>query len=707
MASSSSTSVRRNKRKRSGFILALAPYRMLTFFVKCLFSLGTAILMLRRLYTVDDENKKQQKKKNAIKQQTLNTISSIMKSNNQQLVIFYGSQTGTAEGYAHRIAKDYKRKYHLDAMVACLDQYDMKYLDTVPGIAVFVVASYGEGEPTDNAASFYSLLDRYTAKNDLPFSHLRYCIFGLGNSSYPVFNGASKTLDRRMNQLGAQRLGERGQGDDNSSMEEDFMQWSNHVLWPQLEKALSLTVDADHNKDDVASILTTYTVTEIEKLKADCVCLGEQSSPCDKASYSSSNPYLAPVQIRSLLDNNDSNERHCMHIDIDLSGSNLTYQAGDHIAMFPIHTEEMVQRTASMFGIADKLDTVIHIIPTAENTIGKSAFPTPTTYQTALRRHLDISKVPSRQDLKLINVFASSAASKTLLAELAGDLIRYKTTVVDARLTLVEVLDLVCKEGETFSSVPFALLIDIFARLQPRFYSISSSNTENASSASVTCVTLQYQPIKSSKRTVYGINTNYLWSVYEHSEHIESILPIRYAAPTENKLPIYIREANNFKMPRNISIPIIMVGPGTGVAPFRGFVRERAFLKQSNNAQVGTTILFFGCRNHQDYLYKDEWPSLFKTLGNSSKIITAFSRETASKMYVQHQIKIHGQEVWDLLSSHGAHLYVCGDANKMARDVYRCIIDVVIEHGSMTEADAIRFVADLKKQNRYQEDVWA
>lgn len=592
-------------------------------------------------------------------------------------------------------------------MVAFLDQYDMKFLDTIPGIAVFVVASYGEGEPTDNAASFYSLLDRSFFNNDTPFSHLRYCIFGLGNSSYPVFSGASKTLDKRLNQLGAQRLGERGQGDDNSSLEEDFMQWSDHTLWPQLEKALSLTIDSDCDKNEDTAVLTTYTVTEIEEQTIDRIYLGEQSLRDDNDVYSSSNPYMASVQIRSLLDNDISNERHCMHVDIDLGQSNLTYQTGDHIAMFPNNTEEMIQRTASMFGIAEKLDAIIHITSTAKNAAKKSPFPTPTTYQTSLRHYLDISKIPSRRDLKLISAFAPSAASKTLLADLVGDLVRYKTTVVDARLTLVDVLDLACKDGETFSRVPFALLVDIFARLQPRFYSISSSSSENPSSVSATCVTLQYRPIISSKRIVYGVNTNYLWSMYEQSEHIETTLPIHYAVSPESKLPIYIRKANNFKMPQDMSIPIIMVGPGTGVAPFRGFVRERAFLKQSNNVQVGATILFFGCRNHKDYLYRDEWPSLFDTLGSGSKIITAFSRETASKVYVQHQIKAHGQNVWDLLFSQGAHLYVCGDANKMARDVHRCIVDIAIEHGNMNEADAIRFVTDLKRQNRYQEDVWA
>lgn len=596
----------------------------------------------------------------------------------------------------------------------------MKYLDSIPtnSVVIFVVASYGEGEPTDSAVAFYDLLGKKNSfsknivddEKSKPLNQLRYCLFGLGNSSYPVYNGLSKTLDRKLTQLGARRLGERGEGDDSSSMEEDFAFWSDQELWPQLEKALNLkqnSATTDHD-DDNTKVLTTYTVTEIQKSMAGRIYRGEQSTQSNNFAYSSSNPYYAPVRIRNLLANDASNKRHCMHLEINLDGTNLNYRTGNHIAMFPMNAEEMVLKTAQMFGITEKLDTIIQVSSTVENVSKKSPFPTPTTYEAALRHYLDISRIPSRQDLKSLKVFAPSACSRSFIDGLANDLTRYKTTVVDAHLTLVDVLNMASsKDSKNFDTVPFALLIDFFGRLQPRFYSISSSNIENPSSASATCVTLQYQPTIKSQRIVYGLNTNYLWSIYEQNEKIKSTLPIHYAVPKEEtRLPIYIRQANNFKLPQDMSIPIIMVGPGTGVAPFRGFVRERAFLKQEKNVHVGTTILFFGCRSQQDYLYKEEWPALFDTLGEDSKIITAFSRETTSKVYVQHQIKNHSQEVWNLLSK-GAHFYVCGDANKMARDVYRCIVGLAIEYGSMNKHDATDYIANLRKQNRYQEDVWA
>jgi NADPH-ferrihemoprotein reductase len=149
-----------------------------------------------------------------------------------------------------------------------------------------------------------------------------------------------------------------------------------------------------------------------------------------------------------------------------------------------------------------------------------------------------------------------------------------------------------------------------------------------------------------------------------------------------------------------------MIGPGTGVAPFRGFVRERALQKQEGKP-IGPTILFFGCRNSkQDFVYSEEWPALFETLGGSSRIITAFSRETEQKVYVQHRLMENGQEMWDLLEQ-GAYVYVCGDAKTMARDVNQTFVKFATEFGQLEEQKAQDYVKSLRTTGRYQEDVWS
>jgi NADPH-ferrihemoprotein reductase len=214
-----------------------------------------------------------------------------------------------------------------------------------------------------------------------------------------------------------------------------------------------------------------------------------------------------------------------------------------------------------MFGITGKLDTIIQISSTVENAFKNSPFPTPTSYAYTIRHYLNTTKIPSRQDLKSLKVFAPSAYSRSFLDGLANDVLRYKTIVVDAHLILVDVLDIASSNNpKSFQTVPFALLIDFFERLQPRFYSISFSNSENPSSVSATCVTLQYQPRIKSQRIVYSLNTNYLWSMHEQSEKIKNTLPIHYlVSKEETRLPIYIRQANNFKIPPDISLLLWLV----------------------------------------------------------------------------------------------------------------------------------------------------
>jgi NADPH-ferrihemoprotein reductase len=170
-------------------------------------------------------------------------------------------------------------------------------------------------------------------------------------------------------------------------------------------------------------------------------------------------------------------------------------------------------------------------------------------------------------------------------------------------------------------------------------------------------------------------------------------------------LPVHVRHSQ-FKLPRNPSVPVIMVGPGTGVAPFRGFVRERV-LDKRNGKTVGPTILFYGSRNQaSDFLYADEWPELFETLGPESRIVTAFSRDQPQKIYVQHRLQEQGQDLWQLLQK-GAYIYVCGDAKSMARDVNQTFVNMGVEFGGMDNIKAQDYVKSLRTTGRYQEDVWS
>ncbi|KAI0840991.1 NADPH-cytochrome P450 reductase [Hypoxylon sp. FL0890] len=649
---------------------------------------------------------------NGLKAGKTRNILEKMEESGKNCVIFYGSQTGTAEDYASRLAKEGKSRFGLETMVADLEDYDYDNLDAIPSdkVVMFVLATYGEGEPTDNAVDFYEFITgddvAFSQSADPPLGNLNYVAFGLGNNTYEHYNSMVRNVNKALEKLGAHRIGEAGEGDDGAgTMEEDFLAWKD-PMWAALAEKMGL-------EEREAVYEPIFGIVEREGLTKDSpeVYLGEPNKMHlegnAKGPFNAHNPYIAPIaESKELFSVKD---RNCLHMEIDISGSNLTYQTGDHIAIWPTNAGQEVDLFLGILGLEDKRDTVISV--KALEPTAKVPFPTPTTYDAIVRYHLEIGAPVSRQFLGTLSAFAPDESIKAEMAKLGSDKDYFQDKISKNHYNIARTLSVV-SNGEKWTNVPFSAFIEGLTKLQPRYYSISSSSLVQPKKISVTAV-VENQLIPGRADPFRGVATNYLLALKQKQNGDPNPEPFGLTYEIHgprNKydgihVPVHVRHSN-FKLPSDPSKPIILIGPGTGVAPFRGFVQERA--KQADSGQnVGRTLLFFGCRKrNEDFMYESEWEEYKKALGDKFELITAFSREGPKKVYVQHRLKERAQEVNELLEKK-AYFYVCGDAANMAREVNTVLAQIIAEQRSISETKAEEIVKNMRAANQYQEDVWS
>lgn len=631
-------------------------------------------------------------------------LKATLKKNNKNAVVFFGSQTGTAEDYATKLAKELHSKFGLSVLIADMADYDYDNFQDMNSdyLFFFLVATYGEGEPTDNAVEFFNWLEGDADQ----ITNVKYTVFGLGNSTYEFYNAMGAKLNDRFEALGAERIAPYGQGDDGiGTMDEDFLSWKEECF-----DSLKNNLDLEEREVEYEPSFKLIE-QDSQVASADGVSNGEpnkayvdMSKDLSKGPFDHTHPYLAPVSTtRELF---VSNDRSCVHAEFDISDSNLRYSTGDHLAIWPSNSNNNVSRFLECFGYSARKDEVFSL--QALDTTVLIPFPVPITYEAAVRHHMEISGPISRQALASIAPFAPDEETKKEALRLGGDKVLFAKEIHDCNLNLSDAL-LKISKGTKWDSVPFVFLVELMPSLQPRYYSISSSSLSEKTSIHVTAVV---EVEKFDDHIVSGVATNLLKDIEVHQNATKFAHNINYdlKGPKNKfsgfKLPVHVRRST-FKLPSNPGTPVILVGPGTGVAPMRGFVRERTrLLKQDLNVTIGKTLLFYGCRNlKEDFLYKEEWPEYAKELGDLFEMDVAFSRETDQKVYVQDKILARAETVDELLKN-GAYVYVCGDASKMARDVQSTFVKIISTQRGLPEEKAAELVRSLKVQNRYQEDVW-
>ncbi|MBN3325408.1 NCPR reductase, partial [Atractosteus spatula] len=605
-----------------------------------------------------------------------------MKKTGKNIVVFYGSQTGTAEEFANRLSKDAHR-YGMRGMAADPEEYDMAELSRLPEIdnsfAIFCMATYGEGDPTDNAQDFYDWLQ----ETDTDLSGVSYTVFGLGNKTYEHYNAMGKYVDKRLEELGAQRIFDLGMGDDDGNLEEDFVSWREQ-FWPAVCEHFGVEATGEE------SSIRQYELVVHTDVNMNKVYTGEmgrlKSFETQKPPFDAKNPFLASVTVNRKL--NRGGSRHLMHLELDITGSKIRYESGDHVAVYPVNNAAIVNKIGEILGV--DLDTVISLNNLDEESNKKHPFPCPTSYRTALMHYLDITNPPRTNVLYELAQYATDPKDQETLRKMASSSPEgkalYHQWVPEARRNIVAIL-----EDMPSLRPPLDHLCELMPRLQARYYSIASSSKVHSNSVHICAVVVEYET--KTGRINKGVATNWLKNkVVTDNGH-------------KSTVPMYVRKSQ-FRLPFKASNPVIMIGPGTGIAPFIGFIQERGWLKEQGK-EVGETVLYYGCRHkNEDFLYQEELEA-FEKAGVITQLNVAFSRDQDHKVYVQHLLKANKEHLWKLIHHENAHIYICGDARNMARDVQNTFYEIVTELGSMTHAQAVDYVKKLMTKGRYSQDVWS
>ena len=538
------------------------------------------------------------------------------------ITVLSGSQTGNAKSVADKVAaelteagiavkrvvlKDYKAKTIADE----------KYL-------LLVTSTQGEGEPPEEGLVLYKLLN---GKKAPKLSELQFAVLGLGDSSYPNFCQAGKDFDQRFAELGATRLFERVDADlDYIATAE---QWIRDIVAIVKEKAAQ--------SSPVVQSIGSATTAPVAK----------------ESQYNKANPFPATLITNQKITGRQS-DKDVRHLEFDLAGSDLHYQAGDALGVWFDNDPKLV----------DEILSLAQIDPTTEVTIeGKTQ-----TISTALLSHLELT-----QNTPAFVKGYAALANNEQLNDLVADNQALQELV--QRTPIVDVLH------KFPAKLTAEQLVSLLRPLTPRLYSISSSPAEVGEEVHLTVGVVRFEH---EGRARSGAASSFL------ADRVEEDGAVR----------VFVEHNDNFRLPNDTTKPIIMVGSGTGVAPFRAFMQQRVA-----DEAIGKNWLIFGNPHFSsDFLYQTEWQQFAKE-GFLHKYDFAWSRDQEKKIYVQDKIRENSTALWQWLQE-GAYFYVCGDAAKMAKDVEQALLEVIAKEGNLSPDEAEDYLNELREEKRYQRDVY-
>lgn len=535
----------------------------------------------------------------------------------QPITILYASQTGNARSVANQLADEYKAR-GIDIKLISSADYRARDLGKEKYL-LLVISTQGEGEAPESAFE----LQQYLFADSAPeLKHLNYAVFGLGDSSYPDFCQAGRDFDQRLHELGAQRLIDRVDAD--VDFEDTATAWKQTVL-KQSQEWLSLA------GDNVVSLNLNSQATR----------------------YDRSNPLQATLLENRRITTEDA-IADIHHLVIQIDSANLQYQPGDALGVWSRNDPALVNQ-------------ILHILQ-LDGATQVQLKDQPISLQQALAEKFEITQLhPS-----LLKAWAEISRDAELTALISNNetLRQYSASH--------QFIDLIQQYPTTIDA---AGLVTTLLPLQPRLYSISSSQLAYQDEVHLTVSTLQYPAASGELR--YGSASHYL----------------NQRSRANDVLRVYVAQNSSFRLPKNPDTPIIMIGAGTGIAPYRAFLQQR----EAEGAR-GDNWLFFGNRNFQrDFLYQVEWQK-YRQSGLLKRVSLAFSRDQNARVYIQDRLFEEAEELYRWIQQ-GAHLYVCG-STELDLAVHQALLDIVQQLGSLNDEQAQQYLTNLRAEGRYLRDVY-
>ena len=570
-----------------------------------------------------------------------------------KLAVLFGSNMGTAEELARSIAEAGEAAGFATTLGGLDDHAGNLPRD---GAVAIVCASYNGGPP-DNAGQFIKAL------RELPDGGLkgvRYTVFGCGNRDWAsTYQAVPRLIDELMASKGAERLYRRGEGDAKEDLDGDFQAWYEPLL-PAVAEKLGIRLDAEA----ATAQEPLYQVQTVERPPANPLIGGAGALPMQ-------------VLANRELQNPDRSGRSTRHIEV-LLPDGVSYRAGDHLSVVPQNGAVLVERAVRRFGFAPGAHVML---AAAEGRRAALPVGEAIAVHRLLSDYLELQLPATRKQIQAMAHHTRCPFTRPKLEALLEEE-RFRGEVLAKRKSVLDLL-----EEFPACELPFASFLEMLPLMTPRYYSISSSPVADGARCSITVAVVE-GPARAGAGIYQGVCSNHL---------------ARQAAG--GTVHAFVKETKvGFRLPVDPAAPIVMIGPGTGLAPFRGFLRERAALKAQGRA-LGPALLFFGCRHpDQDYIYAEELKE-HADAGNVD-LAVAFSRHDGKKAYVQDLLRKKADKVSELLDQ-GAIVYVCGDGGRMEPDVKRALIAMHREKTGADEAAGEAWIAGLAAGNRYVLDVWA